>query len=235
MNKKLCFALDVPSKEEVKVLLDQLYPVVKFFKIGLELFIAEGPSIVDFVKSYGDDIEIFLDLKIHDIPETVYKAVQRAKGVGAGYLTVHCSAGLEGLIGASGGCSGGSLKLLGVTVLTSMSNDDCLGVYGYWRERQVEEMVKMAMDGSLDGVICSALDLPIISQLEKQKNKRLIKVTPGIRLEGTQHHDQKSVETPEYALENNSDILVVGRPIRLHSNPSMAAKKFIEIIERFNK
>lgn len=229
----IMFPLDVPSFDDAKKYIRLLSREIGVFKVGLELFIQCGPSIVHEIHDSGD-ARVFLDLKLHDIPATVERATRMICDLHVAFATVHCGESLSMLEGAVKG-SRGVTQILGVTVLTSVASDD-LERAGY-REpfvSRVEDLVvKRAMDAKAcgcAGVVSSGLE---VSKIKKACGRDFITVTPGIRplWDGVTAGDQKRVTTPSQAISNGSDYLVIGRPIRDAADPVGAARRIAEEIE----
>lgn len=219
---KLCIALDTnlpQALDLVKAL--RGYPLI--FKVGYKLFISHHRAITDKIKE--NSFELFLDLKLHDIPNTVKEGVLSAKDLGADYLTVHLSSGREALRQALG--SKGKLKLLGVSLLTSLEEEDLkeMGVC-FKREEYVLNLVRKGVELGMDGIVCSGYEARSIR--ENIAGSFLI-VVPGIRLEGEPADDQKRVVSLEEALHAGADILVMGRSVLRAENP---IKKVEEILLR---
>ncbi len=217
---KLCIALDTnlpQALELIKAL--RGYPLI--FKVGYKLFISHHRAITDRVKE--NNFELFLDLKLHDIPNTVKEGVLSAKDLGADYLTIHISSGEEALRQAV--AVKGRVKLLGVSLLTSLSEEDlksmgvCLS-----KEQYVLSLAKRAVELGVDGVVCSGQE---VKRLKEGIEKSFMAVVPGIRLEGDPIEDQKRVVDIEGALQSGADILVMGRSILRAQNP---VKRMEEIL-----
>lgn len=227
-SKPLIIALDVDSAERARALAAQLDPALCRLKIGKELFVSEGPELVRELSELG--FEIFLDLKFHDIPHTVNKAVQAAARLGVWMLTVHASGGREMLEAARQGADKHEHPplLVAVTVLTSMAQED-LNEIGIARTplEQVQRMASLAHESGMDGVVCSAAET---SALRTLLRKDFALVTPGIRPAGDASHDQKRVVTPEQALRNGSSYLVIGRPITRSRRPGEKLARIHESI-----
>ena len=229
----IIFPLDVSSVNTARQYVETLSESVGMFKIGLELFIRSGPDIIDFIKVSGA-AKIFLDLKLHDIPETVSRAMQNIADLGVAFATVHCGETSRMLEAA---VKGGKDKVgvLGVTVLTSVMNED-LKSAGFKKEfyedlsRLVIKRATMAKQAGCKGIVCSAFEVKSIKQTLGQD---FIAVTPGIRpgWDANGKNDQQRVTTPARAVENGSDYLVIGRPIRDAKNPKAAAVRIAEEIE----
>lgn len=211
-NSKIIIALDFSSKEETLQFLNQFGEEKLFVKIGMELFYKEGPSIVSEIKAMGHNI--FLDLKLYDIPNTVAKAIHSLGSLGVDMLTVHTSGGSEMLEKANAAAKQYDLNLLGVTVLTSQDVSE-LPKTDYDLKTIIDDLATKANQAGLYGIVCSALDIPTI---EVEANN-LNFVTPGIRLAGDSADDQKRIMTPDKAIENGANLLVVGRSITNSQNP----------------
>jgi orotidine-5'-phosphate decarboxylase len=229
----IIFPLDVSSVKTAKHYVETLSESVGMFKIGLELFIRSGPDIIDFIKSAGA-AGIFLDLKLHDIPATVSRAMQNIAKLGVAFATVHCGETSRMLEAA---VKGGKDKVgvLGVTVLTSVSNEDLesAGFRKIFYENLTKLVIKradMAKQAGCKGIVCSALEVKLI---KKTFGQDFIAVTPGIRPEWDAggKNDQRRVTTPSRAIENGSDYLVIGRPIRDAKDPKDAALRIAQEIE----
>ncbi len=229
----IIFPLDVSSVKTAKQYVETLSESVGMFKIGLELFIRSGPDIIDFIKTSGA-AGVFLDLKLHDIPATVSRAMQNIANLGVAFATVHCGETSRMLEAA---VKGGKDKVavLGVTVLTSVLNED-LESAGFRKifyddlTRLVIKRAAMAKQAGCKGIVCSALEVKMIKETFGQD---FIAVTPGIRpsWDADGKNDQRRVTTPARAVEDGSDYLVIGRPIRDAKDPKDAAVRIAEEIE----
>lgn len=201
-------------------LIEQLGDSVDFYKVGMELFTAEGTSIVKDVLAQGK--KVFLDLKFHDIPETVKRAVSRAANLGVHLLTVH--AHRQVMEAAVAGNAGGTLKLLGVTILTSVGESD-LADKGYPPGTKIADLVRqrvaLGLDVGINGFVCSPLEVRGVRNLTGPGK---ILVTPGVRSAGADQGDQKRVATPAEALANGASYLVVGRQITRAQDPKTEAE-----------
>ena len=226
-------ALDVPSAEHALKLAEQIAPAVGAFKIGKELFVAAGPDIVRRVRETG--ASVFLDLKFHDIPNTVAKAVASAVRLDVQMLTIHTSGGGEMMRAAEKSAQDTAKSLgltpplvLGVTVLTS-SNDETLAEIGFEAntEKQVARLAQLAVKSGLRGLVCSPLE---IAPLRKILPTHIQLVTPGIRTGAEKADDQKRTLTPRDAIQAGATWLVIGRPIYAAENPRAAAEKILESI-----
>jgi orotidine-5'-phosphate decarboxylase len=216
---RVIVACDVPDLKGLEGLLDRLEGRPSFYKVGLELFVAEGERAIELVRKRGG--RIFLDLKLHDIPETVARAVQSARRIEAELLTVHTSGGYEMLTRAAQAAEG-AVKILGVTVLTSLAEDD-LRAEGI--ESTIPEMVRararIAAKAGIAGLVCSAHEI----EAARSAAPGLFIVVPGIRPAtgpGAAAGDQKRIATPASAIRNGADYLVVGRPLRDAPEPAKA-------------
>jgi orotidine-5'-phosphate decarboxylase len=229
----IIFPLDVPTVEKAKAYVELLWESVGMFKVGLELFIRSGTDLIDFIHSTAAT-QVFLDLKLHDIPETVSRAMAQIADLGVKFATVHCGESRKMLEAAVAGARG-RVGVLGVTVLTSVSGDD-IKAAGYQKPfyedpaRLVTERAAMARTAGCAGIVCSGREVRMV---KKTFGRDFIAVTPGIRplWEDSQSNDQKRVATPAAAIENGSDYLVIGRPIRDATNPKEAARRIAEEIE----
>jgi orotidine-5'-phosphate decarboxylase len=228
IREKLAFPLDVSTLAEAEALIETLHPHVGVFKVGLQLYVAEGPRAVAAVKRVG--ARCFLDLKLHDIPATVAHAVESAVALDADYLTLHASAGSEALRAAVKTCSGSELRLLAVTVLTSSGEETLneLGVQGPVQSA-VSRLARLAFNAGVSGFVCSPQECEM---LRAQLGGGALLVTPGVRGANDALGDQHRVATPEAAIIAGSDMLVVGRPIRDAVNPAEAAAAFLAAIQR---
>jgi len=230
MNAKdrLIVALDVDSKESAQRLVDELGPHVGMFKVGKELFTAEGPAIVRSIVAGGG--RVFLDLKFHDIPNTVAKAVDSASRLGAFFVTVHASGGRAMLEAAASALPAEGTQLLGVTVLTSHTDESLreTGARGTVTET-VRQLAVLARESGVDGVVCSPHEVTLIRETAGDD---LVIVTPGIRPKGSAKGDQARVTTPLEALRLGCDYIVVGRPITEAASPKDAARAIVDELSR---
>ncbi len=229
----IIFPLDVPSPKEAKHYVRLLSDYVGMFKIGLELFIQSGPELIEFIKD-SCETRVFLDLKLHDIPATVSRAMERVADIGVTFATVHCGESRKMLEAAVSG-SNGKVGVLGITVLTSISGKDIRGA-GF-KEEFVSDLSKlvikravMVRDAGCAGIVCSGLEVEMV---KKKLGSDFIVVTPGIRPlhENMEKDDQQRVTTPARAVINGSDYLVIGRPIRDAKDPKEAAVQIAKEIE----
>lgn len=217
-RSRIALALDVPDLDAAKRLIEQTQAHVGVFKVGLELYISVGPKAVEVVHAAG--AECFLDLKLHDIPATMGRAVARASEMGVAYLTVHAAAGREALQAASD--HAGTTRLLAVTVLTSLDATalDEIGLEGDPRGA-ADRLGKLTWSSGIRGFVTSPLECAGLRDLFGHE---AFIVTPGIRPAGTDIGDQKRVMTPSDAITAGADLLVVGRPIRDAPDPIAAAR-----------
>lgn len=219
MRDRLIFAMDVPDCDRARELATELGDSVTFYKIGLELMMSGGYfDLLDWM--LARDKKVFCDLKFFDIPATVGSAVRQLKDRGASFVTVH---GNQSIMQAAAENKGDTLKVLGVTVLTSLDRGD-LDDLGF--DCDIEALVisraRRALEAGCDGVISSGLE---VSKLREHVDPKLIVVTPGIRpVDNKPSGDQKRVVTVETAIANGADHIVVGRPIRDADDPRMAAE-----------
>lgn len=227
MADKLIIALDVAGKAEALQLVSLLTNRVSLFKIGLQLYTAGGPEIVRAVRDAGG--RVFLDLKLHDIPNTVEHAVAAAAELGVEMLTLHASGGSAMLAAAVNGARDSDLLLLGVTVLTS-SNGETLretGVAGAVPE-QVARLAQLALNAGIGGVVASPHELEI---LRDRFGTRLKIITPGVRPSWSASGDQKRFTTPRAALAAGADYLVIGRPVTAHADPCAVLEMIMAELE----
>lgn len=223
IKDKIIVALDYSDLGQAAKLLDQLKGQIGFYKIGLELFSSFGWEAVDLVKEAG--AKVFLDLKLHDIPNTVAKTVAGITRLGVDMFTLHTLGGFNMMAAARKAadetCASFNLSkplILGVTILTSHTGDELtrdLGIAGPVQD-EVLRLANLAAKAGLDGVVSSPQEL---TALRLQIGNKLKYVTPGIRPEGADLGDQKRVYTPQRAIRDGADYLVIGRPITAAANP----------------
>jgi len=223
---ELIVALDVSSKTEVEQTVDRLGDAVSFYKIGLELFSAVGPDVVRAVKNRGK--RVFLDLKLHDIPRTVERAVSVGASLGADLMTIHAAGGkvmIQAAKNAALAAGAGAPKILAVTILTSLDQSD-LDDLGIARSvaAQVEALGKLACGNGADGIVCSPRE---VAAMRAALGPHALLVTPGVRPAGADVGDQKRVATPAQAVADGSTHLVVGRPILAATDPCAAARAIV--------
>ncbi|KGR80416.1 orotidine-5'-phosphate decarboxylase [Ureibacillus manganicus] len=233
MNNKPIIALDFPSEKDVVQFLKQFHEPL-FVKIGMELYLQEGPSVVAKVKELGHDV--FLDLKLHDIPNTVKSAMKGLARLGVDLVNVHAAGGINMMQGALEGLEAGTspgqkrAALIAVTQLTSTTEQQI------WDEQKIQvpliesvlHYAKITKQAGLDGVVCSVHEAGLIGEA---CGDAFLRVTPGIRLAGGESHDQKRVATPDYARNNGSSLIVVGRAITNAQDPVSAYKTVVDLWE----
>lgn len=230
-RSRLAYALDFPSFAQAEAGAARVAPAVGVLKVGLELFVSEGPRAIALGKNLGCDV--FLDLKLHDIPETVERAVAAACAHGVRYLTLHGAGGPKMLAAAAQRAEreNTGLTLLAITVLTSLDANDlaAVGVSASPAE-QALRLARLAYDLGIPGMVCSTAE---VGALRAALGPAAVLVTPGIRpAGGSPSDDQKRTGTPESAIRAGSSLLVVGRPIRDAADPLAAATAICEEIER---
>jgi orotidine-5'-phosphate decarboxylase len=235
MRLRLIFALDVGSLREALDLVRKLHAEVGMFKVGKQLFLHEGPHIVRRIRDLGG--EVFLDLKFHDIPRTVAKAAAEATRLGVNMFDLHASGSKEMMERAvhevNKICRTENLarpKMLAVTVLTSLNRED-LRLVGVRSgvQHQVVRLARLALEAGMDGVVASPHE---IAPIRTECGRSFLIVTPGVRPGEGSWEDQKRVMTPEAAIQNGADYLVVGSPIRDARAPVAAAREIVEAMER---
>jgi len=225
--ERLIVALDVPGAERAVALAEAVGPHAGVFKVGLELFSAAGPAVVDAIMACGKDV--FLDLKLHDIPNTVAGAAAAAARLGASMITVHSLAGTEAVSaareGAERGAGQGRPLVLAVTLLTSHREEDLKGIFpGDWRlEDKVAELAAAAVRAGADGVVCSPMEVGRV----KEACPEALAVTPGVRPGRVAGDDQKRTASPAGAIASGADYLVVGRPVCAAPDPAAAAARIV--------
>src|SRR5438093_6289102 len=222
-NDKIIVALDVATSEKALGLVEELRGEISFFKIGFQLYTAEGPEVVRAVLSTG--ARVWLDLKLHDIPNTVARAVESASSLGVQMLTIHLSGGSE-MIRAATGVRTNNMSILGVTVLTN-ANDQTLRETGIsdTLDKQVVRLAKLGIENGIDGMVASPHE---IKSLRAEFGDKIKIVVPGIRPSWSEPGDQKRFMTPREAIEAGADYLVIGRPIIAHPDPNEAAAKILQ-------
>jgi orotidine-5'-phosphate decarboxylase len=234
-RERLVLALDVNDFKKAEELVGGLIDYVGAFKIGNQLFTAEGPKVVDMVNKKGG--KVFLDLKFHDIPNTVARAAEVATKLGVSIFNVHTSGGYEMMKAAAEATAKISQELgirkpiiLGVTLLTSINQEILEKEIGIIKglEEQVVHLAKLAKAAGLDGVVASSWE---IKEIRKACGEDFVILTPGIRPAGQSSDDQKRVMAPQEAIKLGANFLVVGRPIRNAANPVESAKQILKEME----
>ena len=220
-NPILC-AIDTPDRARAQRLVSALAGSVGGVKLGLEFFSANGP---EGVREAARGIDLFLDLKLHDIPNTVAGAVKAALALDPLLLTIHCAGGPAMLRAAVEARGARRTKLLGVTVLTSLDDGDLVATgQGGPVAEQVRRLAVLAKESGLDGVVCSPQE---VAMLRQACGPGFLRVVPGIRPAGSTASDQKRIQTPRAAIEAGADYLVIGRPITEASDPAAAARAIL--------
>ncbi len=231
---RIIFPLDVGDTASARMWVERLGRHVGWFKVGLELFTAAGPEVVELITSSG--FKCFLDLKFHDIPNTVAGAVRSAVRLKAQMMTIHISGGSEMIRAAlqaakdeSEACGLPRPGIIGVSVLTSLGRDD-LPTLGIDRslQDQVSCLVELAVKEGIDGIVCSPADLPFVRARVREDT---VVITPGVRPQWSEAGDQKRIATPREAVDAGADLLVIGRPISRSPDPVAAVKRIIAEIE----
>lgn len=222
VSDKIIVALDVPTKAAALNLVEQLRDEISFFKIGLQLYTAEGPAVVREVLATG--AKVFLDLKLHDIPNTVARAVESAAELGVEMLTIHLIGGSE-MACAAIAARKEKMSILGVTLLTS-ANDETLRELGISDkiDNHVLRLAKLGVAAGVQGLVASPHEL---KQLRAEFGDKIKIVTPGVRPNWAEAGDQKRFMTPREALDAGADYLVIGRPITAHKHPPEAVAKIL--------
>lgn len=230
-------ALDFNDINKAKELVKKVGPYVSYYKVGLELFVSSGPSIIDWLKS--ENKKVFLDLKFHDIPNTASCAVSAATNFGVDIINVHTQGGKEMMRQCveklQNECSKKNISkplLIGVTLLTSLDDSHLheYGISGFSSASYVLRLAGCAKECGLDGVVSSAKETKIIKE---NFGSEFITVTPGIRPSGADVTDQKRIVTPRDALQLGSDYIVVGRPITAAEDPACAAESIVKEINEY--
>lgn len=216
MSKKLIVALDFDNAADALNLLNNLDPKRCMVKVGLELFISEGWKILDLISVKG--FEIFLDLKLHDIPNTVSGAIRKISNFNVALTTIHLSGGRDMIEAATS--VKGDVKILGVSILTSLSNEDIFEITSSKFDNHFDNLITIAINTDVDGIVCSPNELSLLSDFNK------LKVVPGIR-NNISNDDQKRVMSAHEAYAAGADLIVVGRPIALSEDPKKAMELFI--------
>tara|TARA_B000000532_G_scaffold132296_1_gene106095 strand:- start:766 stop:1425 length:660 start_codon:yes stop_codon:yes gene_type:complete len=215
-------AIDEINFERASEIIDCLDSKKCMIKIGSVAFNSMGHKIIRFASEKG--FEIFLDLKLHDIPNTVKKSIQGLTSLPINMLPIHTSGGKDMMMAAMEAVAGSQIKVFGVTALTSLNNDDTNQIFQRSTSEQVNAMLDLAEEAGIDGVVCSPLELELVSK------RNLLSITPGIRLQES-NDDQKRVMTPKKAFDLGADYLVIGRPITQSDNVSEALNNIYESIK----
>ena len=215
-------AIDETNLERALELVDNLDPKKCMLKIGSVTFNSIGKDIIFYVADKGFDI--FLDLKLHDIPNTVKKSIQGLASLPIKMLTIHTSGGKDMMMAAMEAVSETQIKVFGVTALTSLSDDEINEIFQRTSSEQVNAMLDLAESAGIDGIVCSPHELKLV-----KKRDNLLSITPGIRLQDS-NDDQKRVMTPKEAINLGADFLVIGRPITEAENIGEALNEIFQNI-----
>jgi len=223
MKHSIIVALDEHNQENFDDVLNQLDPNLCMVKIGSVSFNSLGRECV--LKAAGKGFDIFLDLKLHDIPNTVKKSINGLVNLPIKMMTVHASGGQRMLEESVAATINTDIKIFGVTALTSLSDTDTNFIYKREAKKQVLAMIELAKKSSIHGVVCSPQELSLV-----KNNSNLLTITPGIRLKSLDD-DQTRVMTPKEAIDNGSDFLVIGRPITASNNIKNSLKEIYDSIQ----
>ena len=222
MSKKIIVAIDENQSNVAKNIINQLDSSMCMVKIGSISFNSIGRDIISYSCEKGFDI--FLDLKLHDIPNTVKKSIEGLSSLPISMLTIHTSGGKDMMMAAMEAVSGTQIKVFGVTALTSLNNDDTNQIFQRTTAGQVDAMLNLAQEAGIHGVVCSPQELELVN-----KRENLLSITPGIRLQDS-NDDQKRVMTPKEAINLGADFLVIGRPITEAENIGEALDEIFQNI-----
>jgi orotidine-5'-phosphate decarboxylase len=222
MSKPIIVAVDETQLSSFKQTVDSLDSNLCMIKVGSVSFNAIGHEALTYVASKG--FEIFLDLKLHDIPNTVKKSIEGLISLPIGMMTIHTSGGLEMMKAAKKAVSDTNIKIFGVTALTSLSDEDTSTIFQRTASNQVKAMLDLAQEAQIDGVVCSPHELDLVVE-----RKSLLSITPGIRLSESAD-DQSRVMTPKDAISKGADYIVIGRPITNAPNISEALQEIHDSI-----
>ena len=227
---KLFIAIDTNDSNKAKDLIQKLSPEICGIKVGKELFTACGPGIIEWIQEKG--FKVFLDLKYHDIPNTVERACFAASKMGVSILNVHALGGKNMMLAAKEGIdkSNNNPYLIAVTLLTSMNSNELKDIgFSTSVNKQILNLAKSANQANLDGIVCSAKD---IIKIKNVLPKNFLYVTPGIRLSNSSQDDQKRISTPLEAIKMGSSILVIGRPITKAKYPEVVLNEIMNEISK---
>jgi orotidine-5'-phosphate decarboxylase len=225
VRNPLIIALDVDTAAEALRLVEEIGPAADFYKVGMELYAVGGLPFVSQLRALGK--QVFLDLKLYDISETVKRATrQLCERSGAAFLTVHGSRSV--MQAAVEGRGSSATKLLAVTVLTSFDEDDLADLgYSVPVQQLVDLRVEKAAESGMDGIVCSPLE---VSRVRERAGSKMKLITPGVRSTDAAAGDQKRVATPRQAIENGADYLVIGRQVTRAADPRRAVEKILHEI-----
>ncbi len=222
MKERIIVALDTDSPESAMKTVTLLAGEVGLFKVGMELFPRGGPDLIGRIRRAG--AEVFLDLKFHDIPNTVAGAVRSAAAMGVKFATVHASGGSAMLTAAAEAAAGSGTTILAVTVLTSLDGADLSAIgFSLGTAEAVERLAGLAVASGIRGIVCSAKE---VAEIRRRVGNNVVLVTPGVRLPEDSVGDQKRVVIPSEAIRSGADFIVVGRPITKAADPVVAARRF---------
>ena len=222
MSKNIIVAVDEYHLDAFKNIVDSLDPNICMIKVGSVSFNALGHEAI--LHAFNKGFDIFLDLKLHDIPNTVKKSIEGLKNIPINMLTIHTSGGFQMMKAAMEAVNGTDIKVFGVTALTSLTDDDTNIIYQRDAASQVNAMLEIAIQAGIDGVVCSPHELNLVKQKES-----LLSITPGIRLSDL-NDDQSRVMTPQKAIKHGANYLVIGRPITEAADPLNALKNIFNSI-----
>ena len=222
MSKPIIVAVDETQLSSFKQTVDSLDSNLCMIKVGSVSFNAIGHEALSYVASQG--FKIFLDLKLHDIPNTVKKSIEGLVSLPISMMTIHTSGGLEMMKAAKKAVSDTNIKIFGVTALTSLSDEDTIAIFQRTASNQVKAMLDLAQEAQIDGVVCSPHELDLVVE-----RKSLLSITPGIRLSESAD-DQSRVMTPKDAISKGADYIVIGRPITNTPNISEALQEIHDSI-----
>jgi orotidine-5'-phosphate decarboxylase len=222
MKERIIVALDTDSPEAALASVSALAGEVGLFKVGMELFPRGGAGLIERIRAAG--AEVFLDLKFHDIPNTVAGAVRSAAALGVKFATVHASGGKAMLAAAAAAAAGSGTTILAVTVLTSLDDADLSSIgFALPAAEAVDRLARLAVEAGIGGIVCSARE---VAAVRARVGPEVVLVTPGVRLPEDSAGDQKRVVTPFEAVRAGANYIVVGRPITKAADPVSAARKF---------
>ena len=223
MSKSIIVALDEYKKQKFEQVLDQLDPNLCMVKIGSVSFNSLGREVV--IEAANKGFDIFLDLKLHDIPNTVKKSIEGLADLPIKMMTVHTSGGLKMLQASLDAVKDSNIKIFGVTALTSLADEDTQTIYRRNAIDQVLSMIQLAVQSGIHGVVCSPHELSIV-----KNNSDLLTITPGIRIQSLED-DQTRTMSPKEAIDNGSNFLVIGRPITSSTNISNSLQEIYDSIQ----
>ena len=230
MKNPIIIALDYPRFDLATKFLKNFESKPPFVKVGMELYLSEGPSIIQKLKDNG--FKVFLDLKLHDIPTTVNRTCKSLATLGVDILNVHALGGKEMLQAARDGFREKTTegKLIGVTVLTSTTIETLKNDLFIYKDldKVITHYAQNTFEAGLDGVVCSPLDVKLIKE---NTSKDFLCITPGVRPQGSDTNDQKRIMTPAQAIKEGSDYLVIGRPITKAQDPFLAYEKILKELQ----